>query len=102
MSETANLRIVLTGGGSGGHVYPLLAVAEALEKRVIDLKVPTEITYIGPKDSYGVLFAGRGVNIRYILSGKLRRYISLDNLLDIPKFFIGFIQALFTLYFIMP
>ena len=100
--NNASLRIVLTGGGSGGHVYPLIAVAEALEKRVIELKLPTELIYIGPKDAYGGLFASHGIHTRYIFAGKIRRYFSLQNIIDLPKFILGFVQALFTLYFIMP
>ena len=37
------LRIVLAGGGSGGHVFPLVAVAEALRREVPD----TEVTFVG-------------------------------------------------------
>ncbi len=58
--------------------------------------------YLGPKDEYSALLAGHGVELRPIASGKLRRYMSAQNFLDAPKFVIGFIQALWKLYFIMP
>ena len=95
-------RVVLTGGGSGGHIYPLIAVAEALQARLNQLNAPAEFTYLGPKDVYSALLSQHGVLLNPIVSGKLRRYFSVENFLDAPKFLIGFLQALFKLYFIMP
>ena len=95
-------RIVLTGGGSGGHVYPLLAVAEELRRLAISEGANSEIFYIGPRDEYSEILQGENIKIRAISSGKLRRYFSISNLLDIPKFFIGLIQSLFVLYGLMP
>jgi UDP-N-acetylglucosamine--N-acetylmuramyl-(pentapeptide) pyrophosphoryl-undecaprenol N-acetylglucosamine transferase len=97
-----NFRVVLTGGGSGGHIYPLIAVADALAKKAGELNFNEELIYIGPHDSYAPLFEARGIRIETITAGKLRRYASLDNFLDAPKFFIGFVQALWKLYRIMP
>jgi len=101
-SNADRFRVVFTGGGSGGHVYPLIAVAEALQKKVLALNAPTEFIYMGPKDAYSALLESRGMTCVVIASGKLRRYFSAENILDVPKFFIGFIQALFELYFMMP
>ena len=101
MAQT-QLRIALTGGGSGGHVYPLLAVAEALQKSAVEKGLFVEIRYFGPKDNYAGVLESIGVTISRISAGKIRRYFSLLNLLDIPKFFIGFFQAFFKLFFFMP
>ena len=57
---------------------------------------------MGPMDSYSGLFTKQGIAVQGIASGKLRRYFALQNFLDVPKFFIGFFQALLNLYFIMP
>jgi UDP-N-acetylglucosamine--N-acetylmuramyl-(pentapeptide) pyrophosphoryl-undecaprenol N-acetylglucosamine transferase len=102
MAEKVIFRIALTGGGSGGHIYPLLAVAEALQAKLDAAKVPAVFAYLGPKDPYSALLSQRGIPVYPIASGKLRRYFSLDNFLDAPKFVIGFFQALFKLYVMMP
>jgi UDP-N-acetylglucosamine--N-acetylmuramyl-(pentapeptide) pyrophosphoryl-undecaprenol N-acetylglucosamine transferase len=101
-SGTEKFLAVFTGGGSGGHVYPLIAVADALTRRLHALQAPYEYFYLGPKDAYADLLAQKGMTMRPIVAGKIRRYFSLANLFDLPKFFIGFVQALWKLYVIMP
>ncbi len=91
-------RILLTGGGSGGHLYPLMSVADAVLKTDKDV----ELIYIGPRDKYGDEFFKRDIKTYSIISSKLRRYFSVANLVDVPKFLISLIQALFKIYFIMP
>lgn len=102
MADTEKFLMVFTGGGSGGHVYPLIAVSEALKKRLVTLNAPYEYFYMGPNDQYSALLVQQGMTMRPIAAGKLRRYFSVLNILDIPKFVIGFIQALWGLYVIMP
>ena len=95
-------RVVLTGGGSGGHTYPLIAVAEALRDRASKLQFQLDLTYLGPNDTYAALFKNAGITVSFVAAGKIRRYLSLENFTDVPKFFVGFFQALWKLYFIMP
>jgi len=93
-------RIVLTGGGTRGHIYPLFAVAEQIAKESQD---DILMYYIGPKNE-SVFDEFKKNNIRPypVLSSKLRRYISPLNLLDIPKFFFSIFQMLWRIYSIMP
>lgn len=91
--------ILLTGGGTGGHIYPLLAVGEYLQKTA---GKSVEIVYLGPKHFLNREFEKLGIRVETIASAKLRRYFSLANFLDIPKFFISIVQAFIKLYQIMP
>lgn len=93
------IKVLLTGGGSGGHVYPLLAIIdEFVEMRDQEFRV----FYMGPKSSYDNEFLERDVTLIPILSSKIRRYFSLLNFLDIPIFFISILQALIKMFHIMP
>ncbi|MDI6734304.1 MAG: UDP-N-acetylglucosamine--N-acetylmuramyl-(pentapeptide) pyrophosphoryl-undecaprenol N-acetylglucosamine transferase [Patescibacteria group bacterium] len=94
-----NKRILLTGGGSGGHIYPLLAVADELKKLA---SADAEFYYLGPKSLFFEEFKKRNIVTSPIISSKLRRYFDLANIIDTPKFFISLIQALIKIYFIMP
>ena len=95
-------RVVLTGGGSGGHIYPLLAVAEAIEGKAAAMNFALELTYVGPKDAYTPALASHGIKMKTIMGARLRRYLSIGNIVDIPKFVIGLAQALWKIYVIMP
>ncbi|MGC8776273.1 MAG: UDP-N-acetylglucosamine--N-acetylmuramyl-(pentapeptide) pyrophosphoryl-undecaprenol N-acetylglucosamine transferase [Minisyncoccia bacterium] len=98
----SKIRILLTGGGSGGHIYPLIAVWEALQKETEKLNLEPEFFYMGPKDEWSKVFEGRGVKIIYIISGKIRRYFSFLNFLDFFKILFSFLSALIKMLFIMP
>lgn len=93
------LRILLTGGGSGGHIYPLLAVSDAIAEMS---GVEAQISYVGPKHVLNREFIDREIRVFHIVSSKWRRYASIKNLFDIPKFFVSAIQALYMLFKIMP
>ncbi len=93
------IRIVLTGGGSGGHVYPLLAVAGEFEAMP---DVDVQISYVGPSGPFDSAMKEKDISVYRIASSKLRRYASMGNIADIPKFFWSFFQALYRLFRIMP
>ena len=96
------LKIVLAGGGTGGHIYPLIAVYRHL-KRITDQKLVTlEATYLGPKIFDESVFTIEKIKIANISSGKWRNYFSLMNFVDIFKIIFGFFQSLWKLWKIMP
>lgn len=79
------LRIVVTGGGSGGHITPLLAVAESLKR----LRPDCQVMYIGQKgDGLADIPAKHAaIDAAYsVRAGKFRRYHGegLKQLLDVP------------------
>jgi UDP-N-acetylglucosamine--N-acetylmuramyl-(pentapeptide) pyrophosphoryl-undecaprenol N-acetylglucosamine transferase len=90
-------KIVLTGGGSAGHVTPNIALTYRLKNE------NWEIEYIGSKDGIEKqLIEAENIPYHGISSGKLRRYASLENLTDPFKVLSGIIQAYFLLKKIKP
>ncbi len=95
-------RILFVGSGSGGHVYPLFAVANEIERLAIDQQFFLKLYYAGPRDRFRESAIKNGFQFVHIAAGKIRRYGSIANILDIPKFFISIIQAFVQLFLIMP
>ncbi len=93
-------RIVLTGGLSGGHTFPLIAVARTIKARA---GTSTSFLYIGSRGQFEERsMTAEGIPVRYILSGKIRRYFSWQNFIDPFKVPIGFLQSLWHLFLYMP
>lgn len=96
------MKILFTGGGTGGHVFPLVAIAR--EIRRIYPKKNLELHYLGPKDDFGlILLSQEDFIIETIVSGKLRRYFDWRNFIDILfKIPFGIFQSFFFLLRIKP
>lgn len=95
-------RVLMTGGGSGGHIYPLVSVITELQILAAQEGVNLEIRYLGVVGPYRGLLHENGVRVQKILNSKLRRYFSLANIIDGPKFIISFFQALWKMLWFMP
>ena len=97
------MKILLTGGGTGGHFYPVVAVAQALRKVAAETKlVDVRLYYMAPQPyDRQVLFDNRIIFIRNT-AGKLRRYFSLANFFDLFRTGWGIVTALWSMYFIFP
>jgi len=99
---TDKLRILLTGGGTGGHIYPLISVVDEIRRITASQNRDTEIRYFGPASSLDGEFTNRGIKIERITSSKLRRYFSFQNFIDAPKFIYSIFEAIFKIFWFMP
>ena len=101
------IKIVITGGGTGGHVFPLVAFVREARKFFEDLNFLPVFYYLGPVNELTrKVFQREGVKIFSVFSGKIRRYLTFSsvflNFLDFFKILLGFFQSLFLLFFIWP
>ena len=90
VGTSQGVRLAITGGGTGGHVLPAMAVIGELERRgaLVDL------IWIGSKEGVERQAAeDAGIRFVAIPTGKLRRYLSLRNLTDAARVPIGVLTA---------
>jgi len=101
MVREGHKRIVLVGGGTGGHFYPLIAVAERLNER----KAQGEdigLYYLGPNQYNEQSLREQGIQFISIPAGKRRKYFSPLNIFDFFKSLYGLFVAIYKLYVIYP
>ncbi|MDP4180593.1 MAG: undecaprenyldiphospho-muramoylpentapeptide beta-N-acetylglucosaminyltransferase [Bacillota bacterium] len=90
-------KIVLTGGGTAGHVMPNLALVSEL------LNSGYEIHYIGSyKGIEKSLVQNEKIHYHAIRTGKLRRYFDLKNFIDPFNVLIGIFQSIYLMIKINP
>lgn len=84
---------MFTGGGSGGHILPNLALIEELQAQ--GWKLDADILYAGMKGAMEEsMMRERGIPFVGIQAGKLRRYFDWRNFTDIFRLMVGFFQSL--------
>ena len=90
-------RVVVTGGGTAGHVVPALPVVETLRE------AGSAVHFMGGTSGLEErLVAPLGIPFHGIQAGKLRRYFSLENLVDVLRVPVGIVQAWRLLAHIRP
>ena len=83
------VHLLLTGGGTAGHVTPNIALIEAVRK------MDWQVSYAG--SAQGIereMIGGVGVTFHPVSSGKLRRYFSWENFIDPFRILLGIFQSL--------
>lgn len=96
MPEVISKLIVLTGGGTAGHVMPNLALAPELKRAGFSL------AYIGSRGIEEELVKHAGIRFFQIRSGKLRRYFAFANLFDVLWVAVGIFQSFLLILRLRP
>ena len=110
------MKILVVGGGSGGHVTPVIAVAEKIkeQKASAELEFWTDKKYL-ENSREAVSASGLKMRVRKLSAGKLRRYTNygfldylqhfgdlLRNFSDVFKVFAGIWQSFWRFVFSRP
>ena len=84
------MRVIVSGGGSGGHIYPALGVAAQLKT-----EYQAEILFLGSDDGLETqLVPAAGLRLATVKAGKVRRYISWQTVKGIMRIPFGTVQAI--------
>jgi UDP-N-acetylglucosamine--N-acetylmuramyl-(pentapeptide) pyrophosphoryl-undecaprenol N-acetylglucosamine transferase len=97
------MKILFTGGGTGGHFYPIIAVAQEIRNLAYEKKLLEPTFYFMSVEPYNPkVLAENKITFIGAKAGKLRRYFSLANFIDPFKSLIGVFQAILKIYSIYP
>lgn len=97
------MRILFTAGGSGGHFYPLMSVADAVIKEAEEKNVlKLELYYVSDAPYSIEDLRKRNIKFHKISTGKRRLYSSFQNIIDLFKIFFSSIHAFFYIFFLHP
>ena len=93
-------RLIVTGGGTGGHTYPALTTIRALQARLSKSGRTAEVLWVGTASGLEARVAtAEGIRFAAVATGKIRRarsllkLLSLANLRDMGRVPLGVVQA---------
>jgi len=101
------MRILFTGGVSGGHFYPILSIAEELKQLVKDKRIlEPELYFMSPTPyNPGALYEA-GIRYKKTSAGKVRRAAglmsSIRNFFDLFRTAWGVLTSIFQVYSLYP
>lgn len=97
------MKIVFTGGGTGGHFYPIIAVAQKLNMLLAREKIAeVKLVYMSTEPYNERLLYDNKIEFKQVTAGKLRTYFSLQNFIDPFKTAWGVVKALFQMFALYP
>jgi len=97
------MKILFTGGGSGGHFYPIIAIAQEIQTRAREERlIAPQLFFMAPEAYDASLLFENQITFVQVQTGKLRRYLSWRNITDIFKTIYGVGKALVLVFRIYP
>ncbi len=97
------MKILFTGGASGGHFYPIIAIAEAVHERSKERKIlAPNLYFMGPSKYNPRALFDNDLEFISVPAGKMRRYFSILNFTDFFKTTFGILVAILKIYRIYP
>ncbi|MDP3962425.1 MAG: UDP-N-acetylglucosamine--N-acetylmuramyl-(pentapeptide) pyrophosphoryl-undecaprenol N-acetylglucosamine transferase [bacterium] len=97
------MKILFTGGGSGGHFYPIIAIAEAISEKAKEKKIlPPKLYFMSPSKYNPRALFDNDIQFIRVPAGKIRRYFSLLNITDFFKTIYGAVSALLEIFRLYP
>lgn len=97
------MKVLFASGGTGGHILPVIAVKEELEKLAQVQQVTLELLLVGQLDDVAKqLLDSHHIPYKEVYAGKIRRYFSIDNFIDIFRSIWGLAQAQWYIWKFMP
>ncbi|TYP54942.1 undecaprenyldiphospho-muramoylpentapeptide beta-N-acetylglucosaminyltransferase [Thermosediminibacter litoriperuensis] len=87
-------KVIIAGGGTGGHIYPAIAIGRGLKNRFPD----AEILFVGTERGLeSDLVPKAGFTLKKIRAKGFKRKLSLDNLITIKEMILGGMESLMLL-----
>lgn len=84
------MKVIITGGGTGGHIYPALSIA----RRIKDTHSKAEILYVGTENGLEAkLVPKEGFNFHPVRVKGFSRKLSMDTLYSIKELMLGMNDA---------
>lgn len=98
------MRIVFTGGGTGGHFYPIIAIVERIHEMIDERKLlEPELIYLGPSVFDNRSLVEQDIIFKHAHAASIRSYSNpLMNIIAIPTILIGIVKALFQMFALYP
>lgn len=97
------MKIVFTGGGTGGHFYPIIAVAEEIREITKEENlIEPELFFLAPDPYDKKTLFELGIQYKKISAGKVRGYFSLMNFFDLFKTGWGIVKSVLVVFNIFP